>query len=213
MIISKPQWQTLNKLQYIHHLLPSHGQIYVSLFLIFFWQRGCYSHWRASTVYRKWKTDKIKDFTSRSVWIFKSKSKYLLVKYFTVSTCIFFAWVQLGIINMTYFQTKLQPHSSWIRRNWPHPYTGRFIMFSVIINIYNKKTKGPSLMELFTATGKLKSFFWQLEIFDVCTIGDTAHIFKLLPRMRQLMLTHVWQQLEYRIDVCRVTRGVHIEHL
>ena len=35
--------------------------------------------------------------------------------------------------------------------------TGRFIMFSVIINIYNKKTKGPTLMELFTATGKLKT--------------------------------------------------------
>jgi len=26
------------------------------------------------------------------------------------------------------------------------------------------------------------------------------------------MLTLVWQQLEYRIDVCRVTRGAHIEH-
>ena len=36
--------------------------------------------------------------------------------------------------------------------------TGRFIMFSVITNIYNKKTKGPTLMELFTATGKLKEF-------------------------------------------------------
>jgi hypothetical protein len=30
----------------------------------------------------------------------------------------------------------------------------------VIINIYNKKTKGPTLMELFTATGKLKKFFF-----------------------------------------------------
>jgi hypothetical protein len=27
------------------------------------------------------------------------------------------------------------------------------------------------------------------------------------------MLTHVWQELEYRIDVCRVTRGAHIELL
>jgi hypothetical protein len=27
------------------------------------------------------------------------------------------------------------------------------------------------------------------------------------------MLTCVRQQLEYRIDVCRVTRGAHIEHL
>jgi len=25
--------------------------------------------------------------------------------------------------------------------------------------------------------------------------------------------TSVWQELEYRIDVCRVTRGAHIEHL
>jgi len=31
--------------------------------------------------------------------------------------------------------------------------TGRFITFSVIINIYNKKTKGPTVMEFFTATG------------------------------------------------------------
>jgi len=32
-------------------------------------------------------------------------------------------------------------------------------MFSVITNIYNKKTKGPTLMEFFMATGKLKKFF------------------------------------------------------
>jgi len=32
-------------------------------------------------------------------------------------------------------------------------------MFSVITNINNKKTKGPILMELFTATEKLKKFF------------------------------------------------------
>jgi hypothetical protein len=34
-------------------------------------------------------------------------------------------------------------------------------MFSVITNIYNKKIKGPILMELFTATEKLrKLLFW-----------------------------------------------------
>jgi len=27
------------------------------------------------------------------------------------------------------------------------------------------------------------------------------------------MFTCVWQELEYRIDVCRVTRGAYIEHL
>jgi len=51
-------------------------------------------------------------------------------------------------------------------------------MFSVITNIYNKKTKGLTSMELFTATRKLKKFFFflQLEMFNVCTTGDTAHI-------------------------------------
>jgi len=32
-------------------------------------------------------------------------------------------------------------------------------MLFVITNIYNKKTKGHTLMELFTATEKLKKFF------------------------------------------------------
>jgi hypothetical protein len=66
-------------------------------------------------------------------------------------------------------------------------YTGRFIMFSVITNIYNE-TEGPTLMELFTATVKLKKFLLQLEIFDACTTGDTAHIdtiLKFLPHTRQ----------------------------
>jgi hypothetical protein len=61
-------------------------------------------------------------------------------------------------------------------------------MFSMITNIYNKKTKEPYLMELFTATGKLKNIFLQLETFDVCTTGDMAHIdttFKFLPHTCQ----------------------------
>jgi len=33
-------------------------------------------------------------------------------------------------------------------------------MFSMITTIYNKKTKGPTLMKFFTATGKLKKFFF-----------------------------------------------------
>ena len=77
-------------------------------------------------------------------------------------------------------------------------HTERFIMFSVITNIYNMKTRGPALMELLTATGKLKKvffyyfflffiFYLQLEMFDMCTTGDTAHIdtiFKFFPHTR-----------------------------
>jgi hypothetical protein len=50
-------------------------------------------------------------------------------------------------------------------------------MFSVITNIYNEKTTGLGLMELFTATGKLKKFFFlQLEMFDVSTAVHTSNI-------------------------------------
>jgi hypothetical protein len=61
-------------------------------------------------------------------------------------------------------------------------------MFSVNTKIYNKKPKGSTLMEMFTVTGKLNKVFWQLEMFDVCISGDTAHIdmiFKFLPHTRQ----------------------------
>jgi hypothetical protein len=85
-------------------------------------------------------------------------------------------------------------------------YTGHFIMFFMITSIYNKKTKGPTLMELFTAIGKLKKFFfWQLEMFDVCTTGDTAHtdtIFKFLPHTRQHWDLNI-------ISMCAVSPVVH----
>ena len=53
-------------------------------------------------------------------------------------------------------------------------YTGRFIMFSLITNVYNNKTKGPTLMDLFTATGKLKKFFF-LTTGDVRCVHHRWH--------------------------------------
>jgi len=45
-------------------------------------------------------------------------------------------------------------------------------MLSVITNIYNKKTKGPTLMEFFTVTGKLKKFLPHTrQHVDACVAG------------------------------------------
>jgi hypothetical protein len=49
------------------------------------------------------------------------------------------------------------------------PSTGRFIMFFMITNIYNNNNCSQP-------QENWKKFFWQLEMFDVCTTGDTAHI-------------------------------------
>jgi hypothetical protein len=63
----------------------------------------------------------------------------------------------------------VQPHSKRTVANLKH--------ISVVTNVYNKKTTGPTLMELFTTIQKLKKFFfWQLEMFDVCKTRDMAHI-------------------------------------
>jgi hypothetical protein len=40
-----------------------------------------------------------------------------------------------------------------------------------------------------------------------------ARIIAAVKNIDAPMLTHVWQELEYHIDLCRVTRGAHIEHL
>ena len=58
-------------------------------------------------------------------------------------------------------------------------------MFSMITNIYNKKTKGPTLMELFTATGKLKKSFF-------LTTRDVRCVRNVPATHASTCLTHVW---------------------
>jgi len=47
-----------------------------------------------------------------------------------------------------------------------------------------------------------------------CDLADLkARIIPVVKNIDAPMLTRVWQELEYRIDVCRVTSGAHTEHL
>jgi hypothetical protein len=54
-------------------------------------------------------------------------------------------------------------------------------------------------------------------MFDVCMIFFTAALIpRIIAAVKNIdapMLTRVWQELEYCIDVGRVTRGAHIEYL
>ena len=76
--------------------------------------------------------------------------------------------------------------------------SGRF-MFSMITNIYNKKTKGPTLMELFIATGKLKKSFLTTRGVRVCTTG-AENCPELVQRHFQRLMG------DYLISVCRDTQ-------
>ena len=114
-------------------------------------------------------------------------------------------------------------------------FTGLFIMFSVITNTCKKKTKGPTFIDLFTDTGKLKKFFLTTRDFRCVHHGwHNAHRYDIQVLATHThqhvtqhtsiryssschtcfnMLTPVWQEPEYRIDVCHVTRGAHIKNL
>jgi hypothetical protein len=46
-----------------------------------------------------------------------------------------------------------------------------------------------------------------------CFFHLKARIIAAVKNIDAPMLTRVWQELECRIDVCRATRGAHIEHL
>jgi len=47
-----------------------------------------------------------------------------------------------------------------------------------------------------------------------CDLADLkARIIAAVKNIDAHMLTRVWRELEYRIDVCRFTSGAHIEHL
>jgi hypothetical protein len=62
---------------------------------------------------------------------------------------------------------------------------------------------------------KTKTFL-QLEMFDVYTTDDMVHIDTIIEAVKNIdapMLTRVWEELEYRIDVCRVTHGAYMEHV
>jgi hypothetical protein len=71
-----------------------------------------------------------------------------------VTLLLFFSPLRIECVKIVHQQPACNNNAVKITFN-----TGRFIMFPVITNIYNKKTKGPTLMEMFTATGRTKKFF------------------------------------------------------
>jgi hypothetical protein len=75
-------------------------------------------------------------------------------------------------------------------------------MFSVITNIYNKKTNEPTLMELFTATEKLKKFLPHthqhgcIDILHCCCVYRSA-------RSRDACVVRTW------VSMCCESPVVH----
>ena len=93
--------------------------------------------------------------------------------------------------------------------------TGHFIMFSVITNIYNKKTKGPTLLELFTAAEKLKRcFFTTRDVVCVHHGWHGTHRYDI-----QVLATHAlacWRVCGKNLNIvwmCAVSPVVHTQNI
>ena len=57
-----------------------------------------------------------------------------------------------------------------------------------------------------------------LYVLYMCTLSDSTNInmiiqFISIKTINADMLQTVWNELDYRVDVCRITKGAHIEHL
>jgi len=54
-----------------------------------------------------------------------------------------------------------------------------------------------------------------LQVLCMCTLCDSTHINTItaIETITTDMLQTVWNELDYRVDVCRITKGAHIEHL
>ena len=53
------------------------------------------------------------------------------------------------------------------------------------------------------------SFCPTLQVLDMSTLGDATDVNPVI----KFLSNTLWQELHYRIDICRVTKGGRIEHL
>ena len=52
-----------------------------------------------------------------------------------------------------------------------------------------------------------------LQVLDMSTLGDAADVSPVTNQVPATHVARVWQELDYRIDICRVPKGWHSEHL
>ena len=84
---------------------------------------------------------------------------------------------------------------------------------SKIFNVISHHAISPDLTQRdFFLWGFVKRLVFALPIpSDVDELK--AQITEAVATIDNAMLGRVWQELDYRLDVCRVTNGAHIEHL
>ena len=92
----------------------------------------------------------------------------------------------------------------YVVRKWPLLGRSRFVCWNI-------RRVSPWLLcnvHFVQSTQRYSSYHCHLT-----SLIEKARIIEAVKNIDALVLTRVWQELEYRVDVCRVTRGAHIERL
>ena len=58
-----------------------------------------------------------------------------------------------------------------------------------------------------------QSFRPTLQVLDMSTLGDETDVNPVIKFLSHKCIVRVWQELDYRIHICLVTKVVHIEQL
>ena len=92
-----------------------------------------------------------------------------------------------------------------------HVNTGLFEMIFGVLTTWSPRSPDATLCD---------SFLWGCVKDQVYVPPLPASIPELKVRIRTAtetitadMLQTIWNELDYRVDVCRITKGAHIEHL
>ena len=92
-----------------------------------------------------------------------------------------------------------------------HNYTGLFQMIGGVLTTCHTQYTSDSSICFFSVTEQHSKFLLHtLQVLYMCTLCDCTNINMIITAD---MLQTVWNELDYRVDVCRITKGAHIEHL
>jgi len=90
------------------------------------------------------------------------------------------------------------------------------MIVGVLTTFHSQFTSDSSISAFYLIEQHSKVLLHTLQVLYMCTLCDSTNsntIIEFVETITADTLQTVWNELDYRVDVCRITKGAHIEHL
>jgi len=90
------------------------------------------------------------------------------------------------------------------------------MIVGVLTTYHTQYTWDRSICIFYLIEQHSKFLLRTVQVLYICTLCTPALKVRIRTATETLtadMLQAVWNELDYRVDVCRITKGAHIEHL